>query len=599
MTNYQEAVNEMTDALLNEDVHDYLKKLAKKGIKKIGTSDFKNVLAKYGDAKEKEIFAKQDYSGKSIDLGSLFGGISKGIHGRVAKEREAHPYRIVQQTVNEDMFPSTVGHISNDGKRALDTPEKRKARQDKLFFRRDREIKRIGDAFELNPEVKELRGKYAAEMADVHKHMDVIHAKESEHEDAFAVKRNALSDEYHDLLQKSVVPLQKAFDAATEERVKASRAYDEHPDNAELQKTNPAAHEAKRREHLKPLLDLEGEAWDTVTAAQNEHADKHQAAQTKLWREHSLSRDALSTETQKYYDANVRPPHDRAYDLMTQIDRHQGNMWRKKDNVHRRYNALLGASEGSETPLEFENYTEHVAQADKPIKWKNRNPRVPFGTESRDGEPSENGGHWENLRGTTEFDVITSDLHHPKLGKTLFVHEIQSDLHQKTKNDSPIGKTWREHALTHVHKTAHEGGYEHVMFAPASVQFVNNGGRATAVDIAAALHGASDEQKAQVHSEVGSLEPTAIESMMKSSAGGVAKRYHEEVFPTANKVFGHEPELHQMSYRRDRGSGEAERHDFPVYKVEKNIAKVEEEFQAYMRHNALVEDVTDKLLGDL
>jgi len=54
-----------------------------------------------------------------------------------------------------------------------------------------------------------------------------------------------------------------------------------------------------------------------------------------------------------------------------------------------------------------------------------------------------------------------------------------------------------------------------------------------------------------------------------------------------------------MSYRRDRGQGSAERHDFPVYKVEKNIAAVEEAFQAFVAHNELVENVTDKLLGVL
>jgi hypothetical protein len=589
--NYDDLVEATTSELLSEGIHDYLKKLAKKGLQKIGTEDFKVMLTKYGDKQEKEIFANKDYSGKSLSISDLFGGISSGIKGRVAKEREGHPYTVENRDSYKNFFPTTLGDVPARNIGVKNTPQERRKLKNKLTFRRDREVDRAHAEFDSNPKVIELKAKAKEARTLLDSHYEVMRNMTSELDLKLDQKQKQHREFVDNNYFTNVEPLLKASNEAQEKRIKARQDFMDNPENHRNTFDDKQSYLKAFNDHLAPYSNAEVETHEAYRRAISKHDALANQLEDDMWRTHNDELKTIWKKQEEYHDEHgIDALKDHTYKLSDQVQTHRDALYDKVHDIQSRYTSLQKKSDGgadSSTPLPLTNYKEHVAQASNPIEWKDRNPRLPFG-----------GGHWggSKINTTTEFNAITSDLEHPTLGKTLFVHEIQSDLHQKTHNDSPLGKSWREHALTHIHDTALKGGYEHVMFAPSSVQYVNNGGDASADEITAALGRATDEQRKQVQDQAGTLDSKFLSKVMQTDAGHLAKRYHTELFPAANKVFGHEPTTHSLYYSRSRGRGEPEIHDFPAYKVPKNIEAVEEEFQQYLQHKSLVESVVNDLL---
>jgi hypothetical protein len=579
MTEYADIVTSTTDALLDEGVHDYLKRLAGKGIERMGTNDFKSVLAKYGDSAEKAAMGGQDYSGKSLSIKSLFSGLSQGLRANVAKEKAANPYRMETAADWERHFPSALHYKVNPRRNAA-------ALRDKLYAREDREIGRVHDT----PEGKEhqaLSDEHYAVATELEIHNDRMERIIDNHLDPVSQRREELHNELSASYREKVGPHEAAHAATMEKFADESHALAYSHEGHDLRLNNGAEYERRQRE----ILDKHRPAMQHFANIKRAAADEHQKYAdpllAKIDDERNKAYNAAIKHTANYAEKHNLPA------LRSKLEGIQLKMgplgdkidW-MKDNVRLRYRGARSVLNGEKGDLPLNNYVEHTAQSDT-------TPR-PYYT--RKGHIYQ-GGHWGGKAGVTEFNVVTSDIDHPELGKTLFVHEIQSDLQQKTKNSSPIAKTWREHALSHVMDVAEKGKYEHVMFAPSSVQYVNNGGHATAEEVKTALGRANAQQQQELHAAHGTLDPEALASALKGDAGDLAKRYHEEIFPTATKMFGHEPTLHTMGYARKRGKGDVEPHDFPAYKVNATEeANIKEDQERYAR---LVERTTTRALQTL
>lgn len=133
-----------------------------------------------------------------------------------------------------------------------------------------------------------------------------------------------------------------------------------------------------------------------------------------------------------------------------------------------------------------------------------------------------------------EFNVITSDLTHgDEKNKTLYVHEIQSDLHQygakEKKKITPLADNWHKKGVEYAFNYAKKNGYTHVMFAPGSLQISNN---------------------------EGSKNPEAL-----------GKFYDEKIVGYASKITKSSPEFKPGRVAGNRGGGDKEIHDFPVFSL--------------------------------
>jgi hypothetical protein len=245
------------------------------------------------------------------------------------------------------------------------------------------------------------------------------------------------------------------------------------------------------------------------------------------------------TEADSVYDATIKPYDEKLHKVRTLAKKHMEQAMVPHRQAHEATIARLGKEHGI-TPLS--NYQEHLAISEISKK--------------------HSVGHWPSL-GAPEFEFETSDMEHEG-EKTLYVHEIQSDLHKKRPNSgSTLEKNWPEHAAHQIKTYARENGYKKVIVAPHSLQYKNNGGTMTVEDFRHHTEKLTPKQQSDVYEKDSEMK----DHILGNTAGRIALKYRNEIMPALGKAFG-APAYQEMGVRGNRGEGSVSAHAFPIFRVD-------------------------------